>query len=114
MKSLDQKLTEGASSVIGAYIKKDGTLGLRNVSDVADQAEFEALLQHVEQRLGELADEVIGGDVSVAPYMIARQTPCPHCEFRSVCRFEPGVNRYRMLPAMKREDVLKTVSGVAE
>jgi ATP-dependent helicase/nuclease subunit B len=114
VKSLDLKLTEGASSVVGAYIKKDGTLGLRNVSDVADQAEFEALLQHVEQRLGELADEVISGDVSVAPYMIARQTPCPHCEFRSVCRFEPGINRYRMLPAMKREDVLKTVSGVAE
>ena len=50
IKSLDKNLVEGGSPVIGAYIKKDGTLGNRHVSDVADQADFEALLLHVEQR----------------------------------------------------------------
>ena len=46
--------------------------------------------------------------------MITKQTPCARCEYRSVCRFEPGVNRYRMLPSMKREEVLKAVSGSDE
>jgi ATP-dependent helicase/DNAse subunit B len=46
--------------------------------------------------------------------MIGRQPPCPHCDFRSVCRFEPGVNSYRMLNAMKREEVLKEVTDKAD
>jgi ATP-dependent helicase/nuclease subunit B len=109
--SLDMHLEAGHSKVIGAYVKKDGELGFKNNCDVADQAEFESLLLHVEQRLGELADQVFAGDVAVAPYMMNGQTPCPRCEFRSVCRFEPGINRYRMLPGMKREDVLAAVKG---
>jgi ATP-dependent helicase/nuclease subunit B len=112
--SLDEKLSEGHSEVIGAYIKKDGTPGFKHATDVADQAEFEALLHLVQQRLGELADQVIGGNVTVSPYMIGRQTPCPRCEYRSVCRFEPGVNHYRTLTAMKRDEVLKVVTGTAE
>jgi ATP-dependent helicase/nuclease subunit B len=112
--SLDEKLAEGHSEVVGVYIKKDGTPGNRHATDVADQAEFEGLLQLVQTRLGEIADQVIAGDVSVAPYMIGRQTPCPHCEYRSVCRFEPGVNHYRMLTGMKRDEVLRVVSGKVE
>jgi len=90
IKSLDQQFTEGASEVIGAYVKKDGQLGNRHNTDVAEQAEFEALLKLVQTRLGELADQVISGDISVSPYMIGRQTPCSRCEFRSVCRFGTG------------------------
>jgi ATP-dependent helicase/nuclease subunit B len=112
IKSLDITLVEGHSKVIGAYVNKSGELGYKNISDVADQAEFESLLLHVEQRLGELADQIFAGDVTVAPYMMAGQTPCSRCEYRSVCRFEPGVNRYRMLPGMKREEVLGAVRGV--
>jgi ATP-dependent helicase/nuclease subunit B len=114
IKSLDKNFTDGSSEVMSSYIKKDGQLGKRHFTDVAEQAEFEALLQLVQRRLGELADQVISGDISVAPYMIGRQTPCPHCDFRSVCRFEPGVNSYRMLNAMKREEVLKEVTDKAD
>lgn len=109
--SLDQKLTEGGSVVINAYINKTGEVGRRGFSDVAEKSEFDALLRHVETRIGELADRITTGDITVAPYMIARQTPCSRCEYRSVCRFEPGINRYRMLAAMKREDVLVAVTN---
>ena len=111
VKSLDADLVEGHSKVVGVYLRKDGSPGNRHATDIADKDEFEALLLHVEQRLGELADQIFSGDVTVRPYMIAGQTPCSRCEYRSVCRFEPGVNHYRMLPGMKREDVLNAVSG---
>jgi ATP-dependent helicase/nuclease subunit B len=110
--SLDVKWVDGHSKVIGAYVKKDGDLGFKNNSDVVAQAEFEALLLHVEQRLGELADQVFAGNVAVTPYMMNGHTPCATCEYRSVCRFEPGINRYRMLPSMKREEVLRVVQSV--
>ena len=108
--SLDTGLEGGHSKVIGAYIKKDETAGNRHSTDVAEQAEFDALLLHVEQRLGELADQVFSGDVTAAPYLMGGLTPCARCEYRSVCRFEPGINRYRVLPAMKREEVLTAVT----
>jgi ATP-dependent helicase/nuclease subunit B len=109
--SLDTQLQSGQSSVVQVYIKKEGGVGKNNASDAASETEFNALLKHVERRLGELADQVVRGDVAVEPYMIGDSTPCPRCEYRSVCRFEPGVNRYRMLAAMKREEVLMTVAG---
>jgi ATP-dependent helicase/nuclease subunit B len=109
--SLDSKLEEGASPVVQVYIKKGGETGRRNATDDATEEEFTALLKHVEKRLGEITDEILRGNVAVHPYMIGNRTPCPHCEYRSVCRFEPGINHYRMLPTMKREDVLAIVSG---
>jgi ATP-dependent helicase/nuclease subunit B len=114
IKSLDQNLTTGASLVINVFINKTGERGRQNTTDVADQVQFEAVLRHVEKRLGELADQITTGDIAVAPYMIARKTPCSHCEFRSVCRFEPGLNRYRILQSMKREEVLAAVCGPPE
>jgi ATP-dependent helicase/nuclease subunit B len=102
----------GASKVVAAYRKKDGTFGNRQNTDVATAAEFNALLAQVERRLGQAADRVVDGSVEVRPYMLGRQTPCPRCEYRTVCRFEPGVNTYRILQPMRREDVLtKVVEG---
>jgi ATP-dependent helicase/nuclease subunit B len=104
--AFDAQLDHGASEVIAAYVKKDGTLGHRSASDVAEPAEFAALLAFVEQRLGQLADDVLSGRIDIAPYRMGQVTPCPRCEYRAVCRFEPSVNRYNNLQSMRREDVL--------
>jgi ATP-dependent helicase/nuclease subunit B len=104
--AFDAELTQGASDVVAAHIKKDGGLGYRNATDVADPAEFAALLRYVHRRLGELADEIVAGPVDVTPYRINRATPCPRCDYRSVCRFEPSINRYNSLQPMRREEAL--------
>jgi ATP-dependent helicase/nuclease subunit B len=101
---------DGRSDVVHARVKKDGTFGYRNASDVADANEFAGLLAFVRRRLGELADGILAGVVEVRPYRINRDTPCPRCEYRSVCRFDPSINTYRHLPPMRREDVLKAVT----
>jgi ATP-dependent helicase/DNAse subunit B len=106
--ALDQSLENGAfSDVVVAYKSKDGGLGRRNASDVADPAEFAALLSFVMRRIGQLADQIVAGRVDIAPYWINRQTPCGRCDYRSVCRFETSVNRYTILQPLRREDVLK-------
>jgi ATP-dependent helicase/nuclease subunit B len=110
VRSFDAGTQNGYSPVAQFYVKTDGELGMRHASDVADESEFTALLLHVEKRIGELADGLISGDIRIEPYWIGRETPCPHCEFRSVCRFEPGIDKYHVLRTMKREDVLKMVT----
>ena len=105
--SLDGGHTDGGSKVVAAFRKKDGTLGNKHNTDVAEQAEFDALLKLVDRKLGEAADRVVDGGVDVRPFMLGRETPCPRCAYRTVCRFEPDVNRYRILPKLPREDVLR-------
>jgi ATP-dependent helicase/nuclease subunit B len=92
--------------VIQVQLNKDGRFGNRRASDVADRAEFDALLAHVRQKLADLADAVLSGEIRVHPYRINTNTPCPRCGYRSVCRFDPSVDRYNNLAPMGREQVL--------
>lgn len=105
--ALDTSLETGRSDVVAAYRNKAGGLGFRNATDVAEPAEFAALLGFVHRRLGELADQILAGRVDAAPYWINRNTPCPRCDYRSVCRFETTVNRYTILAPLRRDDVLR-------
>jgi ATP-dependent helicase/nuclease subunit B len=109
---LDSRVAPGEfSKVVQAYLKQDGQFGRRDSTDVADAQEFAGLLEHVSTRLGQLADGVMSGAVEAAPYRIGTETPCPRCEFRAVCRFEPYVNRYRHLVPLRRGDALDRIAG---
>ncbi len=104
--SFDSRV-DGWSSVLKAYVKKDGTPGYRGISDAADTSDFSALLRLVERRLAELSDQIIDGDIRIAPYRLAATSPCAYCDYRSVCRFELQFNRYHVLEPLSREQVLE-------
>jgi len=108
--ALDKDITTGKSDVVQVQVKKEGGFGNRRSSDVAEPAEFNGLLAHVGGKLGELADGVMSGEVGVTPYRLNQQSPCPQCGYKSVCRFDPAINRYRTLPPMSKEQVLDKVA----
>jgi ATP-dependent helicase/nuclease subunit B len=108
--ALDKDITTGRSDVVQVQVKKEGGFGNRRSSDVAEPAEFNGLLAHVGRKLGELADGVMSGEVGVAPYRLNQQSPCPQCGYKSVCRFDPAINRYRTLQPMSKEQVLDEVA----
>jgi ATP-dependent helicase/nuclease subunit B len=97
------------SDVVSARLKKDGTFGYKATTDVADTSEFTALLDHVRQQIAHLADQILAGAIDIAPYRMGTTSPCPHCRYRSICRFDPTINRYRHIPPARREEVLKRV-----
>ena len=104
--ALDAGLGEGMSEVLNVSVKKDGTFGNRRGSDVAQKQEFDALLAHVRKRLGQLADGILSGEIAVRPYRINTDTPCPQCNYRAVCRFDPAVDRYNHLTPLTKDQVL--------
>jgi ATP-dependent helicase/nuclease subunit B len=108
--ALDKDITTGKSDVVQVQVKKEGGFGNRRSSDVAEPGEFKGLLAHVGGKLGELADGVMSGEVDVTPYRLNQQSPCPQCGYKSVCRFDPAINRYRSLQPMSKEDVLDKVA----
>jgi ATP-dependent helicase/nuclease subunit B len=113
VRALDSELTSGASDVVQVFVNKDGNIGRKNSSDAAGANEFTALLRLVRVRIGETVDRLLTGDIRVMPIRIRQESPCARCDLRSVCRFDAGVNRYRVLEALNREEVLSRVSAEA-
>jgi ATP-dependent helicase/nuclease subunit B len=108
--ALDSNLTDGTSEVVSVHVNKSGGFGKRNATDVADPEEFAALLAHVRARIGGLSDRILGGEVAITPFKLGTSSPCPRCEFKGVCRFEPSVNRYRHLSPLGREEALRRMA----
>jgi len=96
----------GWSSAFTVYRKKDGGIGHADRTDAATARQFEHLLEHTKRKLGALADGVLDGDVSVAPYRLGNFSPCHWCRMQSVCRFEFG-DPMRRLDRMKQTEVWK-------
>jgi ATP-dependent helicase/nuclease subunit B len=106
----DKQLISGKSEVLNVFVKKeDGEIGHENVSDAVCANQLASLLSHAENLIGELADGILSGDISVRPYRINQKTPCPRCEFRDVCRFEPAPRAYEDLPSLDRREMLRKV-----
>jgi ATP-dependent helicase/nuclease subunit B len=110
VQTLDSELVTGPSDVVQVYVNKDGAMGRKNASDAAGPSEFTALLSLVRRRIGEAVDQLLTGDISVKPFRIRQESPCARCDLKSVCRFDTAVNRYRMLEALNREEVMERAS----
>ncbi len=111
---LDNALEHGASAVVNAFLKTDGTCGNLDRTDVAVADQLGRLLDHVRTLVGRLADRILEGNIAIRPYRLGQTTPCPRCEFRSVCRFDPAIDRYHWLTPKKRSQVLEEVGQAAQ
>jgi ATP-dependent helicase/nuclease subunit B len=94
----------GGSEFLQAKLKKDGDPDAR--SDLVDGEQMKLLMTHVGQRMGELADGILDGNVAVAPYSLSRKRPCSFCPMQAVCRFEIETQPPRYLDSMKKKDML--------
>jgi ATP-dependent helicase/nuclease subunit B len=77
-------------------IRQDGGLSRRR-KDPMPSAEFNAMLQHVEEQLITMGREVLAGRVEVNPYARGSERPCDLCDFAGICRINPWTHRFRAL-----------------
>jgi ATP-dependent helicase/nuclease subunit B len=108
--SLDHSCEQGPSAVFAARRNQNREFGSRHNTDVAEADEFAALLKEVRRQLGKLGDQIMDGDVAIKPYRLGTITPCSACKYRSVCRFDASINRYRNIPGMRRDELLKQLA----
>ena len=108
--SLDRSCDQGPSAVFAAHVNKSGEFGKRHSTDVAEADEFAALLKDVRRQLGRMGDQIMDGEVALRPYRIGTITPCANCRYRSVCRFDASINRYRNIPSLPRDQVLREIA----
>lgn len=109
--AFDDQLAPGTiSDVLHVQLKKDGGLG-EKINEAISGEDLKLLLDHVRQKVAELADRILDGNVEAHPYRLGTETPCPHCDYRSICRFQTGVNRYLHIQPLGRKVVLEQLKG---
>ncbi|MGO8678586.1 MAG: PD-(D/E)XK nuclease family protein [Limisphaerales bacterium] len=65
--------------------------------DAMDTAEFQALLDAVQEQLLQMGRQIYSGRADVAPYRKGAATACDQCGYRSICRVDPWTHAFRVL-----------------
>ena len=74
----------------------------RNCPEVVGAAEFQSLLDEIEEHLRRMGREIYSGRAEVAPYRKGLETACDQCVYQAICRFDPWAHQFRLLrPAAK-------------
>ncbi len=104
IKEMDREV-DGYSEIIPVRINKNGELS--KLSSAATPAQFQALLSHTRGLLARAAEEILAGNISIAPYKQKDFTPCNYCEYSAICQFDTMFkdNRYRVLKRVKDEQI---------
>ncbi|MBM7694008.1 ATP-dependent helicase/nuclease subunit B [Peribacillus deserti] len=108
---MDSSLENGSSHIIQAGFKKDGNLN--SSSKVASSQEFSNLNKYVRNVYQQAGDEIVSGNVEIAPYKLKEQIPCTFCSYKSVCQFDASLedNEYRVLTPKKEDEILSLIKG---
>ncbi len=79
-------------------LTKNGELPA-NSPEALPPGDFEKLLDGVETRLRELAEQIFSGAAAVDPYRRGNATACDYCDYRAACRIDPWTHAWRVLRA---------------
>lgn len=110
---LDRDMT-GESEVIPVKRKKDQSLS--GTSKAVGQEEFQLMLDYTSRKMKKTGQQIITGDIDIAPYKKGQKTGCDYCPYAGVCRFDthlPGYE-YRELAQEDRETVMEKIKEDAE
>lgn len=111
VKMMDNSLESGQSSIIPAYIDKDGNLSKK--SNAVTKEQFEDLQRYTTKIIKEISNEILSGNIDITPYYNVKnkKTPCDYCEYKMICGFKPGVNKnnYNYIGKEDKEELLKKI-----
>ena len=101
---LDCRYQEGGSGQFNYKLTKDGRPN-RTIKDLVSADEFGAMLDHVEELLRRMGQEIFQGASRLDPYRKGSEVACDRCDFRAVCRIDPWGHSFRVLKANKPEEL---------
>ena len=110
---LDRELLQegsGDSAVIPVKLK-EGKIQERG-SRTADEETLRNLSRFGTDKMKELSQEILSGDIGVRPYRQGQQKGCDYCPYHSVCGFDrrlPGFS-YHNIQSIPKEEVLRRLS----
>jgi ATP-dependent helicase/nuclease subunit B len=99
-----------APPLLPVRILKSGTPG-RSKALLAPER-MDLLLRFTRRKLAELSQGMRTGEIDILPVRSSgRESSCRFCDYRPVCRFDPGAgDGYRRLPQIKEDDVWRLMA----
>ncbi len=110
VKMMDSRLEKGSSTVVPAYIGKDGDLSSTKTSGVS-RKQFEYLQKYMNKIIKQISEEIMSGNIDINPYYKKKKTPCEYCNYKSICGFDTGNsnNKYNYINDMEKNAVLEMI-----
>lgn len=101
----------GESSVIPVKYNKNGSLS--KSSKAASAQDFYLMMKYAVNKLEEIRQKILSGDVKVNPYRRGTETSCDYCSYRQICGFDTKMEgyRYREIEAMSVDKVIQAMKG---
>lgn len=101
----------GESSVIPVKYNKNGSLS--KSSKAASAQDFYLMMKYAVNKVEEIRQKILSGDVKVNPYRRGTETSCDYCSYRQICGFDTKMEgyRYREIDAMSVDKVIQTIKG---
>lgn len=110
LEHLDHK-REGESLAAPVKYNKNGSLS--KTSKAVSEEEFEIMMKHAVQKVQNVHEEIMTGEVSPRPYRKGQETGCDYCRYRNICGFDtklPGYE-YREIRKMSLEEAIGAMKG---
>lgn len=101
----------GESSVIPVKYNKNGSLS--KSSKAASAQDFYLMMKYAVNKVEEIRQKILSGDVEVNPYRRGTETSCDYCSYRQICGFDTKMEgyRYREIEAMSVDKVIQAMKG---
>lgn len=93
----------GQEGYLSLPVRKTKT-GYHKQSSILDTNQMLKLGAMVEEKMQELGNALIKGDISIRPYEYQGMMPCKYCSFRHVCAYEEGVDPVNRIKKMSLEE----------
>lgn len=108
---MDQKTGE----VTRVRYKNDGEPHA-NVTCLVSSEELEQISKFVKNKITEIGNQIVNGNIHMNPEKGDKTGPCQYCDYRSICRFEPGVggNQYSTHTDLDKQEIRNCVLGYEE
>lgn len=101
----------GESSVIPVKYNKNGSLS--KSSKAASAQDFYLMMKYAVNKVEEIRQKILSGDVKVNPYRRGTETSCDYCSYCQICGFDTKMEgyRYREIEAMSVDKVIQAMKG---
>jgi len=117
VKMMDRNLEKGSSTIVPAYIDKEGNVSKSGTSKAITKKQCEELQVYIQKVIKRIAEEMLNGDISIQPYykLKGKKTPCAYCNYKSICQFQAGFgNQYHYIRDMNKEAVFDKIEKECE
>ncbi len=93
---------DGSSNLL--KIKKLKSGAFRKTDKVFEKDDFETILDFVDEKVVDLARNMVSGDISVRPYKYQSDTACDFCSFKGICKFNDNTDKDSYNTLEKKEE----------